>query len=866
MGRYLRRRVALVCALLVAAIAFVALSIHHHAERSAGSDARIEQVARLRFETAGLLMQLSGLVDPPTTESLASLAGAVEAWRLRRDGTTRDLTQLCEPDPRLCDGFDAIDAEAAAFDAAIGTVLGADREAASTAGGIATVLAIGSSFVSRYDDWIHALPGRISNHELQQMRVLLAGLAVTLISILLIAILIAEPAIRRVQRERSALDQSLALRERVAAATAQSERAVLITDLAGRIEWVNEAFGPLFGYPADQIAGRSWTTLLFSTTAADRDELRLESLALDPLNGREVPAHTASGRPVHLRIRVRPFVESDGRHTGYVLTAFDITERKHLHDELAAERDLLEAVVEALPAWVFWKDVDDRYLGCNTAFARQAGLADPTDMAGRATGELDLPETWRSTAQTADLQVIASGHATSSAPYPLATPDGAPRHLVDHRVPLRDAAGRTHGMVGVVTDVTSLVEATQRVADIERRWDLALQGSGVGVWDWAPGQRTLYLSPCWKEMLGFGDHEIESTPESWISLVHPADRAATGEALRGYFHGRAEDLSIEQRLRHRDGTYRWVLVRGRAAARGARGMPTRVVGTTSDITDIKRTQNARATAGKLEAIGQLAAGVAHEINTPSQYVNDNLRFLADAVRDMTAVVAEIRSRLSARDTIAAGEVLQVLQAGDFEYLGAECPKAIEQSIEGIARISTIVRALKELSHPGQEKVPTDVNRVVSSAVTLATNEWKYVAEVDLHLDAELPTITATPSEIQQVVVNLVVNAAHAIEAAPRQGGGRTGLIRISTSHDADAVELRVSDNGCGIPEELQGRIFDAFFTTKPVGKGTGQGLAIVQNIVASHGGYVHVDSTAGRGTTFIVRLPAAGDEPEGGRA
>ena len=191
MGRYLRRRVALVCALLVAAIAFVALSIHHHAERSAGSDARIEQVARLRFETAGLLMQLSGLVDPPTTESLASLAGAVEAWRLRRDGTTRDLTQLCEPDPRLCDGFDAIDAEAAAFDAAIGTVLGADREAASTAGWIATVLAIGSSFVSRYDDWIHALPGRISNHELQQMRVLLAGLAVTLISILLIAILIA---------------------------------------------------------------------------------------------------------------------------------------------------------------------------------------------------------------------------------------------------------------------------------------------------------------------------------------------------------------------------------------------------------------------------------------------------------------------------------------------------------------------------------------------------------------------------------------------------------------------------------------------------------------------------------------------------
>ena len=299
------------------------------------------------------------------------------------------------------------------------------------------------------------------------------------------------------------------------------------------------------------------------------------------------------------------------------------------------------------------------------------------------------------------------------------------------------------------------------------------------------------------------------------------------------------------------------------------------IATVFDVTELRAAQRARdqletelRLSQKLEAIGQLAAGIAHEINTPSQYVSDNLSFLQDAVNNLLPLLGtfepllqlaakSVEAKLAPLD--AVDDYRALLKDADLEYIRGEIPLAIQQSRDGVAQIKKIVLAMKEFSHPGaDEKESVDLNRAIEATVMVARNEWKYVAEVDLHLDAALPVIEAIPSALNQVVLNLVVNAAHAIEDV-RRGEGQKGKITIATRRDGEFVELTVADTGCGIAAENVARIFDPFFTTKKVGKGTGQGLAIVRRVVLDrHGGSIDVQSTIGEGTRFCVRLPIEG--------
>lgn len=280
------------------------------------------------------------------------------------------------------------------------------------------------------------------------------------------------------------------------------------------------------------------------------------------------------------------------------------------------------------------------------------------------------------------------------------------------------------------------------------------------------------------------------------------------------------------------------------------------------LSDLKSTQARLLQAHKLEAIGQLAAGIAHEINTPTQYVTDNVEFLARAFERLCTVASACRELV---DAAKAGpvppEVLVRAEAsfagGRVDYILREAPKALEQSMDGLHRVASIVSAMKDFSHPsGGEKAPCDLNEAISSTVTVATNEWKYVAEMETILDPDLPLVRCLRDEVNQVVLNLIVNAAHAIDAVVLGGAAGKGTIRIETLYDGGWAEIRVSDTGCGIPESARDRVFDPFFTTKPVGKGTGQGLAIAYAvIVEKHGGEITFDTEIGRGTTFVLRLP-----------
>jgi len=270
-------------------------------------------------------------------------------------------------------------------------------------------------------------------------------------------------------------------------------------------------------------------------------------------------------------------------------------------------------------------------------------------------------------------------------------------------------------------------------------------------------------------------------------------------------------------------------------------------------------------AQKLEAIGQLAAGIAHEINTPIQYVGDNTRFLQEfwtTFRDLFNVTREIQQQ--ARSGAILPQTLERLdalaQAADFECLQTEIPRAIEQSLEGIQRVTNIVHAMKEFSHPGsEEKKAIDINRAIQTTITVARNEWKYVADVETHFDPALPWVLCHAGEFNQVILNLLINAAQAIAEAPGDGSGSKGKIVISTSRVQGSAEISIADTGAGIPEAIHSRVFEPFFTTKPVGKGTGQGLALAHTaIVRRHGGKIWFESEVGKGSTFYIRIPFAG--------
>jgi two-component system, NtrC family, sensor kinase len=270
-------------------------------------------------------------------------------------------------------------------------------------------------------------------------------------------------------------------------------------------------------------------------------------------------------------------------------------------------------------------------------------------------------------------------------------------------------------------------------------------------------------------------------------------------------------------------------------------------------------------AQKLESVGRLAAGIAHEINTPIQYVGDSLFLLRSAYDEFNQLLDSVGNAIDflpdsdARSALQR-EMSELMKKHDVEYLRAEMPKAFERTFDGVDRVTNIVSAMKEFAHPdGEEQSAADLNHAIDNTLLVTSNEYKYLAKVCKDF-AELPPVVCNIGELNQVFVNLIVNAAHAIQDAGKDVN--TGEIRISTAIDGDAAVVRVGDNGCGVPAENLSKLYDPFFTTKEVGRGSGQGLAISHSIVVDkHGGDMSVSSTVGVGTEFAVRVPIGGRRP-----
>lgn len=281
-----------------------------------------------------------------------------------------------------------------------------------------------------------------------------------------------------------------------------------------------------------------------------------------------------------------------------------------------------------------------------------------------------------------------------------------------------------------------------------------------------------------------------------------------------------------------------------------------------DITEQKILEGQLAQAQKMEAIGQLAAGIAHEINTPTQYIGDNINFLQNGVDRLKQFIEQSETLVAVTQHVpeakaVIAELEKLKQQLKLSFLLNEMPLAVQDALEGVERVTNIVQAMKIFSHPGvDQKTAIDLNHAIESTITVARNEWKYVADVETDFEPNLPPVPCLPGEFNQVVLNLIINALHAIEDVISDTPMAKGKIKLTTRRDGDWIEVRISDSGTGIPEEIRSKIFHPFFTTKEVGRGTGQGLAISHSvIVEKHGGTIAFETEMGRGTTFILRLP-----------
>ena len=443
------------------------------------------------------------------------------------------------------------------------------------------------------------------------------------------------------------------------------------------------------------------------------------------------------------------------------------------------------------------------------------------------------------------------------------TKEGRVIHCEWHNIPMRDAQGRFSGFVSIVQDVTARrqAEATLQNEIVERKWaELELERVLT--------QSEQILASISSILVTVDEQGLIST---WNAAAGGAFGLRTSEALGQRFTDcgihwdwgnvlAAADKCTAQQMPVRLDNVRYLNCEGKERFLGLTlnpinhysDEPKGFLLLAADITNRRVLEGQLAHAQKLESIGQLAAGIAHEINTPIQYVGDNTRFLQESLADLKPMLEACR-----RSELNLDEIIQTAEKADLDYLLAEIPQAITQALEGIERVSHIVRAMKDFSHPGTaNKVMANLNQALDSTITVARNEWKYVADLQTDYDPNLPLVPCLPADLNQVFLNMIVNAAHAIGDVGGDGSKDKGTITVSTRREGDWAEVRFGDTGTGMPDEVKARIFDPFFTTKPVGRGTGQGLAISHTVVVEkHGGTIAVETAMGCGTTFIIRLP-----------
>jgi len=645
---------------------------------------------------------------------------------------------------------------------------------------------------------------------------------------------------------------------KLALVASRTDNCVIITNPAGEIEWVNGGFTRLTGFSREEVMGHRPGAKLQGPKTDRKTKDLMHSGILSGLGFKtDVLNYRKDGSAFWISMEVQPVHDDTGKLIQFIGIGTDITERKRQEQALRDSEDWYRNIVNTAQEGIWLIDAEARTLFVNQ---RMADMLDylPNEMIGKPIFAFMDEEA----AKVAEINMarrragIAENHD-----FRLRRHDGSDLWTMMATNPVFGDDGTFHGALAMVTDITARKASEEKVEASHAENELILATITMALIGLDINERISRWNDAAERIFGLSRDKVlgQKLGECGLTLDWGDIYLAMNACLT---EGKSIDLHSTA-FRRSDGTEgtldmsivsSWSL-RGD----GAEGIGMILMAT--DTTTRKHDEIQRQQGQKMESIGQLAAGVAHEINTPIQFIGDNLRFLGDTFGDLSAVLtAHGRLLESARNGVPAADLIAAADAAakkaDVAYLAEEIPKAITQSLEGVTRVTEIVRAMKEFSHPDQgEKKSIDLNKAITTTLIVARNEYKYVADLVTEFASDLPMVPCIVGEFNQVVLNLVVNAAHAIGDVVAKTGGK-GTITISTRRDDDHVEVRIRDSGTGIPESARGKIFDPFFTTKGVGKGTGQGLYIGHTVVVKkHGGTLTFETEIGKGTTFIIRLP-----------
>jgi PAS domain S-box-containing protein len=629
----------------------------------------------------------------------------------------------------------------------------------------------------------------------------------------------------------------------------------------GRVLSMNPYMAAFFGFnsPEELIERRSDLAKMAYVDPDRRDEFKLLMESMGSVMNFECEQYRKDGSRFWISISAVA-VRENGEVVRYEGMCQDITGSKKMEDALREAEQKYRGIFDKAIIGIYQCSPEGRFLSVNQAMAHTFGYDSPEEMIA---GITDLSKQFFVDSRRCLQFMLTMDRVEGVKNFECEVyrKDGAKIWLTMSILAIREN-GTVVRCEGMSEDITRRKQMENDLREAELKYRGIFDKAVVGILQSTPAGRFLSVNPSMALMIGY-----DSPEEMIASITDISTQFYVDPKRREEITSSIEKLDALQNMEcevfRKDGSKIWLSLSIRAIREY--GQMVRYEGMCSDITERIMLREQLLQARKLESVGQLAAGIAHEINTPTQYIGDNVRFLKDAFQDMKSLLVSYERLLSAAKSNALSsrivqEVGESVEGVDTSYLLDEIPKAIDQSLEGINRVSTIVGAMKEFSHPDmKEKVPVDLNRTISSTITVARNEWKYVADLETDFDPSLPPVPCLPGEFNQVILNLIVNAAHAIADVARKGGPAMGKIKVQTVNCVEWVEIRIQDTGTGIPEKVQSRIFDPFFTTKEIGKGTGQGLAIARSVVITkHGGSIHFETAEGKGTTFIIRLPHNG--------
>jgi PAS domain S-box-containing protein len=676
--------------------------------------------------------------------------------------------------------------------------------------------------------------------------------------------------IQRAQDEQQQAERELTAGQLRLLTTALESAAngVIIADCSGKIIWVNHAFSRLTGYAAEEAVGQNMRGLKSGRQAPEFYSDLWTRVSCGEVWHGELVSRRKDGSVYDEEITITPVCDQKGKAQNFIAIQQDVTGRKQSERALANERDLLQALMDNSPDCIYFKDAQCRFTRINKAHANLLGLKSPDEAVGKC--DADFFPLRDSRQKLVDEQCLLATGKPILGLVEKCDVGGRCGWMSSTKVPVYGNNGDIIGLVGISRDVTVGKQAEEDLLRKTAMLEAQMHSSIDGILVVDEHSRKILQNSRLLELFKIPPSMVNDPDDEklllWVTQSMRQPEAFL-ERVR-YLYAHPSEVGRDE-IELKNGT---ILDRYSAPMVGHGGQSYGRIWIFCDITERKRAEMERQRmevqlrqAQKLESIGQLAAGIAHEINTPTQYVGDNTRFLRDSFAAILQVLQSHETLLAAaKDNSLTPEAVaragEILAASDLNYLREQIPQALSETLGGVERVSKIVRAMKEFSHPGGgEKVPADLNKAIESTVTVARNEWKYVADLKWDLDPALPLVPCFLGEFNQAILNLVVNAAHAIGDAAGGKPGSKGLITVSTRRDSAEAEVRVSDTGTGIPESARPRIFEPFFTTKGVGKGTGQGLAMVYgSIVKHHGGTVTFETETGKGTTFIIRLPLKG--------